>query len=128
VIYGGVEPMNELISPSQSENLVLVVAVALAIVGGAWSLKFHGARAAILIVVAASSLWPLWKLHNWLTRSDRQSGSFGLESVKVLLVEVALFVVLGALFGWSWKRITAENAEDAEKKERGEAKEEAKVL
>jgi hypothetical protein len=108
--------MRELISPSQSETLVILVAILVSLIGGAWSFKAHGLRAAMLVVGAAIALWPFWKLHNWLTRFDPQSNYFGLQSVKVLLLEAGLFVVLGALVGWSWRKVAAPELAQANEK------------
>lgn len=105
--------MNELISPSQSDNLVIVATVLVALIGGAWAFKTHGSRAAMLVVAIGVALWPLWKFHNWLTRFDPQSGYFGLESVKVLLLEAALFILIGAFFGWSWRKFILSEAEES---------------
>lgn len=114
MIFEGVNGMNELISPQQSDTLVIVIAVLVAVIGfsgSLWTLRHRGigtiVRAIFLCDVAALSLWPLWKLHNWLTRFDPQTKYFGLESVKVLLLEAVLFIFIGALFGWSWRKVTA---------------------
>jgi NhaP-type Na+/H+ or K+/H+ antiporter len=44
-------------------------------------------------------VYGLWQFHKWITRYDPQTGYFGLDKVWVLLLEVALFVVLGAVLG-----------------------------
>lgn len=97
--------MQELISPAQSEKFVLIAALLLA-VWGAWA----GWRA-----LGARGLWgalpgvlvlPLWQLHKYLTRFDPQTGYFGLDKVKVLFGEAVLFVVFGALLGWTWNKIS----------------------
>jgi hypothetical protein len=44
-------------------------------------------------------------VHKWITRYDPQSGYFGLDKVWVLLTEVVLFVVIGAILGTAWGKL-----------------------
>ena len=96
--------MQELISPAQSEKLVLIGALLLALWGAVSGYRALGAKG-LLGALPGVLVWPLWQLHKYLTRFDPQTGYFGLDKVKVLLGEALLFVVLGALLGWMWNRI-----------------------
>ena len=94
--------MRELISPAQSETLALIFAL-LAMFGGAlFGWKSLGARGAALLGIGGALIYPLWRFHSWITRYDPQSGYFGLDKVRVLALEAALFIVLGAALGTAW--------------------------
>ena len=90
--------MQELISPAQSDMLVLVLAGVLLVGCGAWGWKASGARGAFLGLLGPL-VFGLWQFHKWITRYDPQTGYFGLDKVWVLLLEMVLFVVLGAVLG-----------------------------
>ena len=99
----------ELISPQQSQVLVLALAALCALFGGAIGWKRGGKRAALFAVVVALLIWPLWKAHEWATRFDPATGYFGLESVWLLLGEALGFVILGALIGRVWHHLTGQS-------------------
>ena len=100
--------MRELISPAQSEIVVLIIALGVAIIGGALTWRLHNARAGILVVACGALMFAAWQAHKWLTRFDPQSGYFGLQSVQVLALEAVAFLMFGAVAGWLWSRMTAE--------------------
>ncbi len=108
--------MQELISPAQSEKLVLICAVILALWGAFAGYRALGPRG-LIGAIPGALIFPLWQMHKYLTRFDPQTGYFGLDKVVVLLGEVVLFVALGAALGWMWSKfqLTAEDAEDAER-------------
>lgn len=99
----------ELISPQQSQVLVLALAALCALVGGVVGWKRGGRRAALFAVAVALLIWPLWKAHEWATRFDAATGYFGLESVWLLVSEALGFVVLGALIGRVWHHLTGQS-------------------
>ncbi len=105
--------MQELISPAQSEKLVLLGALLLAL-WGAWAGYRAVGTKGLLGALPGVLVFPLWQLHKYLTRFDPTTGYFGLDKVKVLGGEVVLFVVLGALLGWMWNKIqlTTENTDN----------------
>ena len=106
--------MQELISPQQSENLVLGTSLLLLVGGALWGWRSLGARGA-LAGVLGPLVFGLWQFHKWITRYDPQTGYFGLDKVKVLLLEVVLFVALGAALGVLWEKfISCRGAENAE--------------
>ena len=91
---------------------VLVVALVGAIAG----YRALGPRG-LIAAVPGLLIFPLWQLHKYLTRFDPATGYFGLDKVKVLLGEVVLFTVLGAVLGWAWAKFNSrtEVAEGTEK-------------
>lgn len=96
----------ELISPERANQLVLFAALALSIGGmgwGFWAAKTRG----LVAVLAGPLIFLMWQGHNWITRYDPQSGYFGLNKVGVLVLEVVLFVAIGALSGWIWNWVTS---------------------
>ena len=94
----------ELISPAQSQILVAVLAIFVAILGaglGFWAKRIRGLSAALL----GPLVWILWMIHGALT------ARFGLDSLGLLIVESLVFVALGAFLGLFWKRLGAQNTE-----------------
>lgn len=91
--------MQELISPAQSESLVLALAGVLLLGGAAFGWKTIGARG-VLFGLSGPLVFGLWQFHKWITRYDPQTEYFGLDKVRVLLVEIVLFVALGAAVGF----------------------------
>lgn len=108
--------MQELISPAQSEKLVIVAALALLLYGAVAGYRALGTRG-LIGALPGLLIYPLWQMHKYLTRFDPQTGYFGLDKVKVLLGEAVLFIVLGAVLGWMWSKfqLTTENTENTEK-------------
>ncbi len=97
--------MQELITPEQSEKYVLIASVLVTLSGAIWGYRAIGARG-LVAGLAGPLLFALWQLHKYVTRYDPVTGYFGLEKVSVLLLEVALFIVLGALLGWMWSVVS----------------------
>ena len=97
--------MQELISPAQSEKLVIIGALLLALWGAVAGFRALGARG-LIGAVPGALVFPLWQLHKYVTRFDPATGYFGLDKVKVLLGEVVLFIALGAALGWTWSKIS----------------------
>lgn len=96
--------LQELISPEQSNFLVICASLALSVVGagaGFWAAKTRG----LVLIFCGPLVWLMWQFHVWITRYDPQSGYFGLNKVWVLALEVAVFVALGAFCGWIWNRV-----------------------
>lgn len=97
--------MQELISPAQSEKLVLIGALLLTAWGALAGWRALGSRG-LIAALPGLLVWPLWQLHKYVTRFDPQTGYFGLDKVKVLAGEVVLFIALGAVLGWAWGKIS----------------------
>lgn len=108
--------MQELISPAQSEKLVMIAVLLVALFGALAGYRAIGTRG-LTAAVPGILIFPLWQMHKYLTRFDPVTGYFGLDKVKVLLGEVLLFIVLGAVLGWAWAKFnsTSEVAEGTEK-------------
>jgi hypothetical protein len=103
--------MQELISPEQSDKLVLLAAIVLSLVGAGWGYRVLGSRGASAGIVGPL-VFVMWQFHKWITRYDPQSGYFGLDKVWVLLTEVVLFVVIGAILGTAWGKLVRLSQKD----------------
>jgi hypothetical protein len=112
------EQVEELISPAQSEKLVMMAAVMTTLACAVWGYRVLGARG-LTAGLTGPLVFVMWQFHKYITRYDPVSGYFGLDKVKVLLMEVVLFLAVGAALGWIWSALsykknefTAEDAED----------------
>jgi hypothetical protein len=93
--------MKELITTEQAARAIIILALALPIaglvIGGiAGVVRRRSARGAALGLVCGLSgpaIWVMWRVYNGVI------GRFGLDSVKGLLVNLALFVVVGLAVG-----------------------------
>ena len=103
--------MKELISPSQSETVILIASVLLALGGAIWGYRVLDKRG-LWAGLGGVLVYVLWLAHKYLTRYDAQSGYFGLDKVSVLLGEVVAFVVLGAVCGAMWSKITTSKSKE----------------
>jgi hypothetical protein len=97
--------MKELVSPEQADSIVLLAAMVLLLGGALWGWKTLGSRG-VIAGLLGPLVFGLWAFHKWITRYDPQTGYFGLDKVKVLLLEIVLFVVLGAVLGVVWGNLT----------------------
>ena len=96
--------MRELITPAQSEQLVVIVALATALIGAVWGYRALGRRG-VAAGLCGPLIFALWQFHKYVTRYDPATGYLGLNKVKVLLLEVVLFIGIGAALGWVWSEI-----------------------
>lgn len=101
--------MQEIVTARQVDTLFLILGIAGPLVGagiGWW--RFKRARAGFLWGLLLSANWVLWRIYNAIT--DR----LGLDTVRNLLVNLALFVVLGAVVGYLMAlRANRRNVSDA---------------
>ena len=98
--------LQELISPAQSQILVLGAAILLTIIGAAWG--FVAARARGLVAALGGPLvFVLWIIHGALT------AKFGMDSLWLLLGEAAFVVVAGAALGLAWSAIIGKREEQS---------------
>lgn len=101
--------LKELVSPQESQVLVLLLSVFLTLVGASAGWYAAGKRG-----LAAGLLGPLvaglWVFHRWITRYDPETGYFGLDKVWVWGVEVILFIALGVALGIGWGRFIAKKS------------------
>ncbi len=97
--------LQELISPAQSQILVMGAAIALTIIGALWG--FVAARTRGLVAALGGPLvYVLWLAHGALT------ARFGMDSLGLLLGEAAFIVVAGAALGLAWSRIVGSKSEE----------------
>lgn len=94
----------ELISPAQSQMLILLAAIAITLLGGAlgfWFKKTPG----LLAALCGPLVFALWLVHGALV------ARFGIDSLGLLLGEGIVFIALGAALGVGWSRLGARNTE-----------------
>ena len=108
------EGMQELISPEKAENLILIGAVVLTLGGAIGGWRSRG-TAGLIAGLAGPLIYGAWFFHKWMTRYDPASGYFGLDQVKVLVLEVVVFTVIGVAIGIYWSRTGREVARHSEK-------------
>lgn len=93
--------MHELITLEQANKLMLALIVIAPLVGALCGLAVRKVRGGVLIGLALGvGNFLLWKVYNAIT--DR----LGLDTVKNLAVNVALFVVVGIVIGIVAARLT----------------------
>lgn len=86
--------MKELIDPHQAHLLMLGVLIAAPLIGLAWGTVAKRVAFGVVVgLLIGVGNYALWTLYNAIT--DR----LGLDTVKNLLVNLALFVVIGILIG-----------------------------
>ena len=91
--------MHELITIEQAQKLMLALLVAAPLVGAAWGASVKRLRFGVLLGLAIGiGNFALWTVYNAVT--DR----LGLDTVKNLLVNLGLFIVIGIVAGILWAR------------------------
>ena len=100
--------MSELVSPAQAHVLVQIAACALTLGGALWGWRVAKLRGAIWAAIVGASVYPLWRFHVWMM------DSFGFNSLKILWIEVGVFLAWGVVVGRTWNQFTVEDAKDAE--------------
>ena len=105
------DEMRELVTVEEAERVIRVLACALPVAGvvvaaaiGAVQRRLGPAvRPGLIVGLCGPAIWGLWRMHNGII------GAYGLDSVRGLLVEVALFVgiglVVGTGIGLAWRRM-----------------------
>jgi hypothetical protein len=105
--------MRELVTVEQAEGAVRLAAVALppvglalgAVIGAARKQTGRGLAIGLLCGLAGPAIWLLWRMYNGII------GIYGLDSVRGLLMNLALFVAVGLLIGLGmgliWRRRAA---------------------
>ncbi len=95
------DDMKEIVTVEQAEHALRLAAVALpllglAVGGAAGAVRRRPARGAaigVLCGLVGPAVWALWRMYNGIV------GSYGLDSVKGLMVNIALFVAIGLAAG-----------------------------
>ncbi len=86
--------MKELIDPHQAHLLMLAILVLAPLVGAGWGLLTRRVPRGLTVGLAVGAgNYALWTLYNAIT--DR----LGLDTVRNLLVNLGLFILLGTLVG-----------------------------
>ena len=107
--------MKELVSPEMSEKLVTLAALFLTLLGGGLGWRAIGPRG-LAAALCGPLVLVLWRVHVALTRYDPVTGRLGLDHVSTLIVEVVMFVALGAALGYFWGRLSALPTKRSEEK------------
>jgi len=118
--------MKELITVEQAERAIRTLALVLppiglivgALVGAVGRRPGRGLLVGLLCGLAGPAVFGLWQMYNAVM------GVYGLDSVRGLLVNLALFVavgvVAGLLIGVLWRRMSAAAEESADSSLRSE--------
>jgi len=103
--------MRELVTVEQAERVIVLLAIALpvlglaagALVGTLRHRLWAGLALGLLCGLAGPAVWAMWRAYNGVI------GEYGLDSVRGLLVNLALFVgvglVVGLAVGMLWRRL-----------------------
>lgn len=92
--------LQELVTPAQSQILVMGAAILLTIIGATWG--FVVARGRGLVAALGGPLvFVLWQIHGALT------ARYGMDSLVLLLAEAIFVIVAGAGLGWMWSSLIA---------------------
>jgi chromate transport protein ChrA len=83
---------------------VLAILIGL-IVGAARKRLMAGLVKGVAIGALGPIIYGLWLLYNHFIRTDPQTGTVGLHRVSVLLMNVAVFAVVGVLLGLAYRRV-----------------------
>ena len=105
--------MKELISPSQSETLILILSILASIIGAIYGHRVLERRGLAFGFVGVL-IYGSWQLHKYVTRFDPQDGYFGLDKVNVLLLEVVGAILIGATLGVLWSKISKSKTQETE--------------
>jgi hypothetical protein len=95
------DEMRELVTVEQAERVIRIIAISLPAAGivlgalaGAMRRRLaRGVAAGLLAGAVGPAVWALWRVYNGVT------GIYGLDSVRGLLVNLALFVGIGLAVG-----------------------------
>jgi len=71
-------------------------------------------RRGLYLAIIGPIIIGLWLLWSWMTRYDPQTGYYGLDKVWVLVVNTAIFVVVGGLYGLGLRRVWSPTEPPAE--------------
>ncbi len=103
--------MQELVTVEQAERVIVLLALALPIIGlvigvvvGAVRRRIgRDALLGLICGLSGPAIWLLWRMYNGIV------GVYGLDSVRGLLINLALFVVIGLVVGIAaglvWRRL-----------------------
>lgn len=85
---------------------VPVVAVLVGLIAGAVRKRMGaGLVKGVAVGLFGPIVYGLWLMYSYLVRYDPQTGTVGLHRVSVLLLNVAVFAVVGVLLGLTYSRV-----------------------
>jgi hypothetical protein len=108
--------MQELVTVEQAERVIGALTYALPVVGialgsliGALRKRIgRGAVVGLACGMSGPAIWLLWRMYNGIV------GIYGLDSVRGLLINLALFVAIGLVIGVAaglvWRRVSKQAA------------------
>jgi hypothetical protein len=108
--------MQELVTVEQAERVIAVLTYALpaagvvigAIAGALRRRVGRGLLIGLMCGLSGPAIWLLWRMYNGIV------GVYGLDSVRGLLVNLALFVAIGLVIGIGaglvWRRVRKQTA------------------
>jgi hypothetical protein len=93
--------MEELVTVEQADRAIAILAIALpavglvvgAVIGAIRRALARGVLFGVLCGLVGPAIWLLWRMYNGVV------GVYGLDSVRGLLVNLALFVAIGVVLG-----------------------------
>lgn len=115
--------MRELIDPDAAEKAMRILPVVVVVGGllGGWVVGWLKKKREYLVRGAFVSgvgvlAYLLWCAYNWHVRWDPQTGYSGLDKVRILLINLLMFVAAGLAVGWAWSFIgqDQQNAQGAQ--------------
>ena len=108
--------MEELVTTEQAEQVIVMLAMALpvgglvvGVISGAVRKRLgRGALLGLACGLTGPAIWLLWRMYNGIV------AVYGLDSVRGLLVNLALFVAIGLVIGIGvglvWRRVSKQAA------------------
>ncbi len=115
--------MHELIDLAKFDLVVRVVGLAglpMGVFVGALvgqlrgEMRWHVSRGAA-IGLLGPIIYGLWRYYRWTVRLEPTTGYVGLHKFSTLLMNVAVFAVVGIILGWVYGRILHRRDESADK-------------
>lgn len=108
--------MQELVTVEQAEGVIALLSYALplagivlgALIGALRKRLRRGAVVGLTCGLSGPAIWLLWRMYNGIV------GHYGLDSVRGLLVNLALFVAIGLVIGGAvgllWRKLGKQTA------------------
>ncbi len=105
--------MREIVDVAVVERVLLLLAVAVpavatligALAGARTRRALIGAAKGLSVGILGPLCYGLWHLYSYLVRYDPATGYVGLHKVKVLALNVGIFIVVGAIVGVLYSRV-----------------------
>ena len=113
--------MKEIVDASTVQRVLLLLAVVAppvsilvgAVAGARHRRAVRGAAKALSVGLLGPLCYGLWHLYSYLVRCDPATGYVGLHKVKVLALNMGIFVAVGVILGLVYSRVFASDAADS---------------